>query len=93
MIFPCFDRKHRKFHRVHESMLVPNLLIYKEKTADGGYLNRYVLDLCCTLPVAGHLDHKPISCASNNWSRKASLGPGLPSWDFFVDTLKVSFAN
>jgi len=36
MIFSYFDRKHRKFHRVYESMLVPNLLIYKEKTADRG---------------------------------------------------------
>jgi hypothetical protein len=54
---------------------------------------RTVLDLCCTLPVAGHLDHEPISCASSDWSREVSLGPELPSWDLFGDTLKVSFAN
>jgi hypothetical protein len=54
---------------------------------------RTVLDLCCTLPVAGRLDHYPISCASSDWSRKVSLRPELPNWDFFVDTLKVTFAN
>jgi hypothetical protein len=43
MDFSYFDSKHRKFHRVHESILVPNLLIYTEKTADEGYLGRYAL--------------------------------------------------